>query len=99
MTAGESRNSIQIHIRYLNILRGAAGRKEETLSLPPEATVETLFRTLSSRGGMKSIIYGKKGEINHLIRICRKDTHHLLTLTDQLEDQVLYDMFVATFGG
>jgi molybdopterin converting factor small subunit len=95
------RTHSDIKVRYLNILRDAAGKKEEDLELPEGSTVKMLLESLSGRGGetLRTMLFRKDGAVNPLLRMCRSDTHHLLELTDLIEHQAHYDIFIATFGG
>jgi molybdopterin converting factor small subunit len=99
MAAGAER--ISIHIRYLNILRSAAGIREETLQMEAGSLVSDLLNRLAEIHGRKLAekIFADDGRVNPLLRIAR-DEHHLLSGHDEpLYHGSRYDVFIATFGG
>jgi molybdopterin converting factor small subunit len=99
MAAGAER--ISIRIRYLNVLRSAAGVKEETLPMEPGSLVSDLLRRLADIHGPKlgKKIYRDDGRINPFLRITRNERHLLSGHEEPLEDGSRYDIFIATFGG
>jgi len=62
--------TIQVRIRYYNVLRDAAGRSEETLAVPAGTTLRILLRDVVARAypAVGDVLFLRTGEISPYTR-------------------------------
>lgn len=101
LASGAAQESVKV--RYLNILRGDAGVKEETVSLKRGSSVAELLEKISLLHGealaARILPKEEKGGINPLLRVSRDGAHLFSSPEETVTAGSTYEIFIATFGG